>query len=174
VDSINEDFALQLRAQEKVVQLNAYEALHPRQGPDAQGRPYDPVADVIWPWLEDDPTKARAEIDEVRTATIKSRTWEGFAWANHRFVLSDERGNALIVGFNEDAKKWFMDTTTPVVLPPDWVANFMAEFERDGRLEGLYDPRDIHAKIVETVGYIVPTIPSVDEIAAHLSSRHAY
>jgi hypothetical protein len=174
VDSINEDFALQLRAQEKVVQLNAYETRHPRQGPDAEGRPYDPVVDVIWPWLEAGPSEARAEIDEVRSATIKSRTWEGFAWANHRFVLSDERGNALIVGFNEDAKKWFMDTTTPIVLPREWVANFVSEFERDGRLDGLHDPRDIHAKIVETVGGVFPTIPSVEEVADHLSSRNSY
>lgn len=41
------DLELQERGQKMVDRLMAYEADHPRQGPDADGRPYDPVRDVI-------------------------------------------------------------------------------------------------------------------------------
>jgi hypothetical protein len=167
------DWALQQRGQEMVDVLMAYERQHPNHGPDAAGRPYDPVLDVIMPWLGGGVPGARPEVDEARTKTIKSRTWEGFAWANHRFVVSDERGNALIVGFNEDAGKWFVDTTTPVELPPEWVADFMAGLELDGRITGLENPRDVHAEIVRSVGAASPTIPSMDEVAEYLSARRA-
>ena len=46
------DLELQERGQKMVDRLMAYEADHPRQGPDADGRPYDPVRDVIVAWLE--------------------------------------------------------------------------------------------------------------------------
>lgn len=167
------DWALQERGQEKVNLLTAYDQEHPRQGPDAQGRPYDPVRDVILAWCGDAALGIRAEIDEVRTGTIKSRTWEGFAWANHRFVVSDERGNALIVGFNQDAGKWFIDTTTPVILPPEWVAGFIAELDPEGRITGLENPREVHDEIVRTVGSNQSTIPNLDEVAEYLRARRA-
>lgn len=170
--SINQDRALQVRGQEMVDTLAAYEAQHPRQGPDVEGRPYDPVRDVIVGWLGD-ASGGRGEIDEVRSATIKPRTWEGFAWANHRFVISDERGNALIIGFNEDAKKWFMDTTTPLALPLEWVAGFVAELDPDGRITGLEDPRELHDEIVRVVAGTRSTVPSQDEIAEFLQARRA-
>ena len=165
------DWALQQRGQEKVDVLMAYEAQHPRQGPDATGHAYDPALDVIMPWMGSPEPGVRPEIDEARTQTIKSRTWEGFAWANHRFVVSDERGNALIVGFNEDAGKWFIDTTTPVELPPEWVAAFVAELDPEGRLATLGSPRDVHAEIVRMANR--QTIPSMDEIADYLTARRA-
>ena len=167
------DWALQQRGQEKVDALMAYEAQHPRQGPDASGRPYDPVRDVIEPWMASPWPGERVEIDEARTRAIKSRTWEGFAWANHRFVVSDERGNALIVGFNEDAGKWFIDTTTPVELPPEWVAEFFARIDPEGRAAALGTPREVHTEIVRLAGVDQPTIPSMDEVAEYLTARRA-
>jgi hypothetical protein len=171
VVAINEDVQLQDRARERVNQLNAYESRHPGQGPDADGKPYDPVNDVIFSWLGDESANFDFEVDEIRTATIKSRIWEGFAWANHRFVLSDERGNALIVGYNEDARVWFVDTTTPVRLPVEWVADFVAEIDVGRTMTGLENPREVHEAIVHTVGGTTPTIPSLNEVAEYLRSR---
>ncbi|MGZ4690246.1 MAG: hypothetical protein ACXVKA_14585 [Acidimicrobiia bacterium] len=171
--SINEDWALQEQGREKVALLAAYEARHPRQGPDAEGHPYDPVRDVILTWLSDPSSGTGCDVDEVRTATIKSRTWEGFAWANHRFVVSDERGNALIIGYNEDARKWFLDSSTPVRLPTEWVADFIAEVDPEGRITGLEDPRELHDEIVRVSAGTCRTIPSLDEIAEYLRSRRA-
>jgi hypothetical protein len=167
------DWALQQRGQEMVNVLTAYEAQHRNHGADAAGSRYDPVLDVIMPWFAGPGPGERPQIDEVRTQTIKSRTWEGFAWANHRFVVSDERGNALIVGFNEDAGKWFIDSTTPVELPPDWVVQFVADLDPDGRITGLENPRDVHAEIVRMAGATHPTIPNLDEIATYLAARRA-
>jgi hypothetical protein len=167
------DWALQQRGQQMVDVLMAYEAHHPRQGPDAAGQPYDPVRDVIMPWLASPAPGVRPAIDEARTTTIKSRTWEGFAWANHRFVVSDERGNALIVGFNEDVGKWFVDTTTPVELTPEWVSTFIAGLDPEGRATGYGTPREVHAEIVRLAGGGQPTIPSMDEVAHYLTARHA-
>jgi hypothetical protein len=167
------DWALQQRGQDMVNVLTAYEARHPNGAPDADGRPYDPVRDVIKPWFAAPGPGARPAIDEARTRTIKSRTWEGFAWASHRFVVSDERGNALIIGFNEDAGKWFIDTTTPVELPPDWVAQFVAELDPQGHITGLENPRDVHREIVQHADPTSPTIPSMDEVATYLAARRA-
>ena len=82
------------RAGRRSTTLTEYERRHPRQGPDADGRPYDPVRDVIDALaLGDGSTAIGAEIDEVaHRDRSRSRTWEGFAWANHRFVLSDDAG----------------------------------------------------------------------------------
>jgi hypothetical protein len=166
------DWALQQRGQHMVDVLTAYEAQHPRHGPDAAGRPYDPVLDVIMPWLGSPEPGLRPQVDEVRTRSIKPRTWEGFAWANHRFVVSDERGNALIVGFNEDAGKWFIDTTTPVVLPPEWVAELVAGLDPEGRISSFGNPGEDHAEIVRLANG-QPTIPSLDEVADYLTARRA-
>ncbi len=87
--------------------------------------------------------------------------------------MSDERGNALIVGFNEDAAKWFIDTTTPVELPPEWVAELVAGLDPDGRISRLGNPRDVHAEIVRAAGTTHPTIPSLDEVADYLTARRA-
>ncbi len=173
MSTINQDAALQARAREKVAALTEYEHRHPHQRPDAAGRPYDPVRDVIDGWRSTWVVGDRPEIDEVRTATIKTRTWEGFAWANHRFVLSDEQGNAVIVGYNEDAGHWFVDTTTPVRLPVEWVTAFVADLEALGNISGLENPRELHARVVALAGGTHPTIPSMDEIAEYLAARRA-
>jgi hypothetical protein len=170
---INEDWELHDRARAKVAQLSAYEQRHPRQGPDTEGRPYDPWRDVIRDPFTDGWDGGRAEIDEVRTAIIPTHTWEGFAWANHRFVLSDERGNSVIVGYNEDARQWFMDPITPVRLSAEWVAEFMASYDPDGLITGLEEAGEIHDAIVRTLGGRQPTIPSYDELAEFLSTRRA-
>jgi hypothetical protein len=173
VSSISGDDALQARAQEKVAVLTEYEQRHPRQGPDRDGRAYDPVRDVIEGWRSAWVVGERTEIDAARTETIKTRTWEGFAWADHRFVLSDDHGNAVIVGYNEDAKKWFVDTTTPVHLTVEWVTRFIADLEELGNISGLENPRDLHQRIVALVGATAPTIPSLDEVAEYLRARRA-
>jgi hypothetical protein len=173
VTSISGNDALEARAQEKVAILTDYERRHPRQGPDRDGRAYDPERDVIEGWRSTWVVGERAEIDTARTATIKSRTWEGFAWADHRFVLSDERGNALIVGYNEDARKWFVDTTTPVHLPVEWVTEFVTDLEELGTIRALEDPRDLHERIVALAGATHSTVPSLDEVAEYLAARRA-
>jgi hypothetical protein len=167
------DAALQERGKKMVAQLMAYEAAHPRQGPDADGRPYDPVRDMIVAWLQVPEPGTRAEVDDVRSRTIKSRTWEGFAWANHRFVISDEQGNALIIGYNEDAQHWFVDTTTPVHLPPEWVAEFVSGLDPEGRITGLENPRELHAEILRAAGALSTTVPNMDEVAEYLAARRA-
>ncbi len=171
--SISGDDALQARAQDKVAILTEYERLHPHQGPDRRGNPYDPVRDVIDGWRSGWVEGERAEIDAARTATIKARTWEGFAWADHRFVLSDEQGNSVIVGYNEDARKWFIDTTTPVHLPVEWVTQFIADLDDLGNINALADPRELHGRIVALAGSTHSTIPSVDEVAEYLHARRA-
>jgi len=165
--------ALEARALERVAVLMDYERRHPRQGPDAQGRPYDPVRDVINGWRSEWVQGERTEIDDARTATIRSRTWEGFAWADHRFVLSDRWGNAVIVGYNEDARAWFVDSTTPVQLPDEWVAQFVAELDALGNISGLENPRALHEEIVRAAGPTAPTIPSLDEVAHFLQARRS-
>ncbi len=173
MSSISGDDALHARAQAKVAILTEYERQHPRQGPDRDGRPYDPERDVIDGWRSTWVVGERAEIDTARSATLKSRTWEGFAWADHRFVLSDERGNALIVGYNEDARKWFVDSTTPVRLSVQWVTEFVADLEELGTISGLENPRDLHERIVALAGATHSTIPSLDEVAEYLAARRA-
>ena len=85
-------------------------------------------------------------------------------------MLSDEQGNAVIVGYNEDARKWFVDTTTPVRLPVEWVTGFMADLEALGNITGLENPRELHDRVVRLVGVTHPTIPSLDEIAEYLAA----
>jgi hypothetical protein len=156
-----------------VAELTEYDRRHPERGPDAEGRTYDPERDLIAGWRTPWVTGERTEIDAVRSATIKARTWEGFAWADHRFVVSDQWGNAAIVGYNEDARRWFVDTTTPVRLPPEWVAEFVAELDALGNITGLENPRELHERIVGVAGDRHPTIPSMDEVAEFLRGRRA-
>ena len=151
--------------------LTEYEQRHPGQGPDRDGRPYDPARDVIDGWRSTWVIGERAEIDAARTATIRSRTWEGFAWADHRFVLSDEHGNSVIVGYNEDARRWFFDSTTPVHLPLEWVTQFIADLDELGTIGGLESPRELHERIVALAGSTHSTVPSLDEVAEYLASR---
>jgi hypothetical protein len=167
--AVGRDTELHERARRKVAELSEYEARHPGQGPDAQGRPYDPWHDVIMePW---DGPFSGDRIDTVRTEVIARRTWEGFAWANHRFVLSDSRGHSVIVGFNEDARRWFVDTNTPARLPPAWVAEFMQDFSGERTLTGLEDPRALHDEIVARLGASRTTIPSRPDVEDYLRSR---
>lgn len=168
--SVGADAALHERGRRKVAELEDYERRHPGHGPDADGRPYDPWHDVIIdPW--DGELGSADRIDAVRTEVIARRTWEGFAWANHRFVLSDERGHAVIVGFNEDAGRWFVDTNTPVHLPDTWMDQFMADFAGDRTLTGLEDGRALHDEIVAAVGPSHTTVPAKDDVEAWLARR---
>lgn len=163
---------LMLRARQTVAALSAYEQRHPGQGPDAKGRLYDPWRDVIAdPWATEELFDGRNLVDAIRTRLIAARTWEGFAWANHRFVLSDEHGRCVIVGFNETAGRWFVDTYTPVRLPAAWVAEFMGEYGSDGRLDGLRDAGELHEAIVRDLGRVRTTIPSRAEVEEYLGSR---
>lgn len=166
------DADLMSRARRMVAALSAYEERHPRQGADAQGRPYDPWRDVIAdPWATEELFDGRNLVDAIRTRTIASRAWEGFAWANHRFVLSDEHGRCVIVGFNETAGRWFVDVHTPVRLPAAWVASFIAEYGADGRLDGLRDAGEVHEAIVRDLGRVRTTIPSRAEVEECLVPR---
>ncbi|MGZ4737538.1 MAG: hypothetical protein ACXV8R_18210, partial [Acidimicrobiia bacterium] len=67
MSTFNSDAELQARAQEKVEALSEYERRHPYQRPDRDGRPYDPVGDVIDGWRSAWVAGDRREIDEVRT-----------------------------------------------------------------------------------------------------------
>ena len=170
--TIGQDAALRALALRKIADLEEHEARHPRLAPDEHGRPYDPWNDVIvdrYHGMLD----ASDQIDMIRSEVIARRTWEGFAWARHRFVMSDERGFAIIVGFNENAGRWFLDTNTPVRLPPEWVAQFMDAFDRDGELTGFEPPRDVHAQVVATLGAHRSTIPNLDEVTEYLRSKRA-
>ena len=166
------DADLMSRARWMVAALGAYEERHPRQGPDAQGRAYDPWRDVIAdPWATEELFDGRNLVDAIRTRTIAPRAWEGFAWANHRFVLSDEHGRCVIVGFNETAGRWFVDTYTPVHLPPAWVVEFIGEYGADGRLDGLDGAGEVHEAIVRDLGRFRTTIPSRAEVEDCLAAR---
>lgn len=166
------DADLMSRARRMVAALGEYEELHPRQGADARGRTYDPWRDVIAdPWATEELFDGRNLVDAIRTRTIASRAWEGFAWANHRFVLSDEHGRCVIVGFNETAGCWFVDTHTPVRLPAAWVSAFIAEYGGDGRLDGLDGAGEVHEAIVRDLGSIRTTIPSRAEVERYLADR---
>jgi hypothetical protein len=162
---VGPEVELQERARRKVAELSEYEARHPRQGPDAQGRPYDPWQDLV---VDGAPAAGLERVDTVRTEVIPRRTWEGFAWANHRFVMSDERGHAVIVGFNEDAGRWFVDTNTPVRLPAPWMDEFMRDFTGDRTLSGLEDPRALHDEIVTRLAATQSTVPSRHDVEDHL------
>lgn len=168
--SVGSDHELHERGRRKVAELEAYEARHPGRGPDAAGRQYDPWHDVIVdPW--DDELATGERMDVVRTEVIPRRTWEGFAWASHRFVLSDARGHAVIVGFNEDAGRWFVDTNTPVRLPDAWMDEFMADFAGDRTLTGLEDPRALHDEIAARIGPAGGTVPAKSDIESWLLRR---
>jgi hypothetical protein len=157
------------RARELTAALQRYEARHPGRGPDQNGRAYDPWKDVVHDPFEAD--AATGPIDEVRTAAIDERTWEGFAWASSRFVVSNERGEYAIVGFNEDAGRWFVDDNTPVALPDEFVDGLMAEYEAVTPLAGFEEPRTVHQSVVAAFGRTKGTIPTIEEVSAYLERR---
>lgn len=169
--SVGSEHDLHERARRTLARLTEYEDAHPAHGPDAQGREYDPWHHVVLGAGTGGDSGER--IDVVRTEVIARRTWEGFAWANHRFVLSDAYGHAVIVGFNEDAGCWFVDTNTPARLPAAWVDQFIDDFTGDRVLSGLEDPSTLHREIVTGIGERATTVPSHADVEDHLRRRRA-